>query len=187
MIAIASLRALRLFEVLAVLVGLLAVGSFNNRVEDFDRFPSNAQPRGSAPAAVLLPVQFRDPTGLGLGKVLVASRDLDDPRFAETVILLVRYDAQGAVGLVLNRRTKFQISQVLNDLKGAKGCSDPVYLGGPLEPRLTFGLFQSTAKIEGAENVFGGVYLITAKTIFEQTLSTRPNAGFFRAYLGYAG
>ena len=62
----------------------------------------------------------------------MASRDLADPNFAETVVLLVHYDAQGGVGLILNRPTDVPLSRGLEDLKPAKERSDTVYLGGPV-------------------------------------------------------
>lgn len=133
-----------------------------------------------------LPVQFKDPKTLGVGKVLVASRGLPDPNFAGTVILLVHYDETGVVGLVLNRRTDVPLSRVL-ELDAAKDRSDPVYLGGPVGPSGAFALFQSPAKLEKAENIFGGVYLIAEKSLFEQTIAARPDPGVFRVYLGYAG
>ena len=136
---------------------------------------------------VFLPVQSKNAKDLGTGKLLVASRGLVDPNFAETVVLLVHSDAQGVVGLVLNRRTDVPLSRVLERLKAAKDRSDPVYLGGPVETPAVFALFQSPGKIEGAEHIFGGVYLISAKTLFEQTISARPDPGVFHVYLGYAG
>jgi putative transcriptional regulator len=136
---------------------------------------------------VFLPVQSKNAKSLGAGKLLVASRELADPNFAETVILLVRYDAQGVVGLVVNRRTDVPLSRVLEGLKAAKERSDPLYLGGPIETPGVVALFQSPTKIEGAEHIFGGVYLISAKTLFEQTISSRPDPGVFHVYLGYAG
>ena len=132
-------------------------------------------------------VQTKSVEGLRAGKLLVASRDLGDPNFQKTVILLVQYDPQGVIGLILNRRTKVPLSRVLEDLKAAKDRSDPVYLGGPVQTPLVFGLLKSQAKIEGAERVFGTVYLISDKTIFEKTISTRPDAGNFHVYMGYAG
>jgi len=136
---------------------------------------------------VFLPVQFKNARNLGAGKLLVASRELADPNFAETVILLIRYDPQGVVGLVVNRRTDVPLSRVLEGLKAAKERTDPVYLGGPIETPGVVALFQSSTKIEGAEHIFSGVYLISAKTLFEQTLSTRPDPGVFHVYVGYAG
>ena len=137
--------------------------------------------------AVFLPIQSKKAEDLGAGKLLVASRELADPNFAETVVLLVHYDAEGVVGLILNRRTHIPLSRVLEGLKAAKGRSDPVYLGGPVESPAVFALLQPPAKLEGAEHIFGGVYLISTKPLFEQAISARPDPGVFHVYLGYAG
>jgi putative AlgH/UPF0301 family transcriptional regulator len=150
-----------------------------------------ADGRGSVYRAESLRIQFKNlqlknPQDLGVGKVLVAARNLGDPNFAGTVILLVHYDGKGAVGVILNRRTDVPLSRVLN-LNAAKDRSDPIYLGGPVEPTVVSGLFASPAKVEKAENVFGGVYLISDKALFEKTISGRPDPGVFHVYLGYAG
>ncbi|HLI64290.1 MAG TPA: YqgE/AlgH family protein [Terriglobales bacterium] len=138
-------------------------------------------------SSVFLPVQSQNPDNLAAGKLLVASRDLGDPNFAETVILLVHYDADGAVGLVLNRRTNVPLSRVLEQLAAAKGRSDPVYLGGPVDTPAVFALLRSKAKPEGAEQVLSGVYWISTKATFEKAISGRPDPGSFHVYLGYAG
>ena len=113
--------------------------------------------KGELLPAKFLSIQFKNPKDLGIGKLLVASRGLGDPHFARTVILLVRYDENGVVGLFLNRRTDVPLSRVL-DLKAAKNRSDPVYIGGPMEPSAAFALFQSSANIEKAENIFSGLF-----------------------------
>ena len=207
-----SLRKLCLVTILTMIVGFTVIGKLNRRIREFDLPKSKTRPHGPALAAdeplwyrgqppnqlgrssnskmvppVFLPIQLKSAKGLGAGKLLVASRGLADPNFAETVILLVRYDAQGVVGLVLNRRTDVPLSRVLEDLKSAKDRSDPVYLGGPLGIPVVFALFQSPTKLEGTEHIFGRVYLISAKTLFEQTISTAPNPSVFHVYLGYAG
>jgi putative AlgH/UPF0301 family transcriptional regulator len=48
-------------------------------------------------------------------------------------------------------------------------------------------LLHSPAKVEGAEHIFSGVYLISTKTLLEQTLAARPDPKVFHVYLGYAG
>jgi putative AlgH/UPF0301 family transcriptional regulator len=48
-------------------------------------------------------------------------------------------------------------------------------------------LLESPTKVEGADHIFGGVYLINTKTLFEQTLAARPDPRVFHVYLGYAG
>lgn len=136
--------------------------------------------------ALFVPIQFKDPRNLGVGKLLVASRSLRDPNFAETVVLLVHYDAKGVLGLVLNRRTGTPLSRVL-DLKAAKDRSDPIYLGGPVGLSNAFALYQSSVKMKKAEDIFGEVYLISDKSLFERVLSSGPTPKVFHVYLGYAG
>jgi putative transcriptional regulator len=138
-------------------------------------------------SSVVLPVQSKNVKHLGAGKLLVASRNLADPNFARTVVLLVDYDAEGVMGLILNRRTDLPLSRVLHGLKAAKDRSDRVYLGGPVQTPAVFALLQSATKLEGAKHIFGGVYLISSKTLLEQTMSARPDPGVFHVYLGYAG
>lgn len=176
-----SLRGFLIFVMLSTIVASMAIPGLNASHQ-----ASSSRAKTGRLPAVFLPVQSKNVKGLGVGKVLVASRGLADPHFAHTVVLLVRYDAEGVVGLILNRRTDVPLSRAL-DLKGAKGRSDPVYLGGPVETPAVFALLQSPAKVEGAEHIFGGVYLITSKTLFEKTFSARPEPGVFHVYLGYAG
>ncbi len=137
--------------------------------------------------AVFLPVQFNNAKDLDAGKLLVASRRLADPHFAKTVVLLTHYDAKGVVGLILNRRTDVPLSRALEGLEVAKHLSDPVYLGGPVGTPEIFALLRSRAKVEGAQHIVGAVYQISTKTLFEQTISARPDPSGFHVYLGYAG
>jgi putative transcriptional regulator len=178
-----SLRALGFVAMLATIVASAAVGSLNHHIRKSD----SASTKSEVPAALFLPVQSNDAKDLGAGKLLVASRDLADPNFAKTVILLVQFDDQGAVGLILNRRTDIPLSRVLEGVATAKDRSDPAYLGGPVEIPAVFALFRSPAKVEGAEHVFGGVYMISTKALFEHTLAARPDPQVFHVYLGYAG
>lgn len=181
-----SLGNLCFFTVLAAIVVFPAVRKLEVEIKQSDTGTPNTR-NLEMPAAVFLPVQSRNPRELGPGKLLVASRELADPHFAETVILLVHYDTEGVIGLILNRRTALPISQALAQLKTAKDLSDPVYLGGPVETPTVFALLRSTDKLEGAEHVFGGVYWISTKSALEKTISSRPAPGVFHVYLGYAG
>jgi putative transcriptional regulator len=208
-----SLRKLYFFAALATVVTLTTVGTLDVQtkkipisqshypVAAFDESishmgqPANKvfgssgilQAKQKIATTVFLPVQSRNRKDLGVGKLLVASRELGDPNFVETVVLLIRYDAQGVVGLVVNRRTRIPLSRALEGLSAAKDRSDTVYLGGPVNTAAVFALLRSLAKVEGAENIVGDVYLISAKTLFEHTISTQPDPAIFHVYCGYAG
>jgi len=171
-----------LFTVLAAMIAFPAV-----RKSEVEIKQSGTPTSNSAKTPATFQVQSRNPKDLSTGKLLVASRELADPNFAKTVILLVHYDTEGAVGLMINRRTDLPISRVLAELKTAKDLSDPVYLGGPVETPTVFALLRSKGKLDGAEHVFGGVYWISSKIALEKTISSRPDAGVFHVYLGYAG
>jgi putative transcriptional regulator len=193
-----SLRKVSFHALLASILSLAATVTFNRHVKEFSVQATNAwvdapssaanfAPKNQALPADFLSVQSKSAKGLGVGKVLAASRNLGDPNFAKTVILLARYDEHGVLGLILNRRTDVPLSRVLESLKAAKDRTDKVYVGGPMEMPAVFALFQSPAKLEGAEHVFDSVYLIAAKSLFEQTISAQPKPEVFHVYLGYAG
>ena len=142
--------------------------------------------RGSLPAIVRR-VQSKNPDDLAAGKLLVASRDIADPLFAKTVVLLVQYDSESVVGLMVNKRTHVPLSRVFKDLKAAKDRSDLAYAGGPVDLATVFALLRSTSKPDAAQQIFAGVYLISTRSQLEAKLSTPPDPGVFHVYLGYAG
>jgi putative transcriptional regulator len=131
--------------------------------------------------------QTKSTNDLGAAKLLVASRDLLDPNFVKTVILLVHDDGDKVLGLILNRRTDVQLSAALPALKAAKGRADRMYSGGPVDATTVFAMIESPAKVEGAPRVFDDVYLILTRALLEQNISARRDPGVFHIYLGYAG
>ncbi len=76
------------------------------------------------------------------GQLLIATDELKDPRFVRTVIFMIRHDANGAMGLVLNRPLgdaplATLLDQAGMDPKGAAG-SVRLHVGGPVEPTRVF-------------------------------------------------
>lgn len=125
---------------------------------------------------------------LAAGKLLVARRSLQDPNFTQTVILLVEHsDEEGAVGLILNRQTKIPLSRLSKELEGAKGRSEPLYLGGPVQTEGVMALVRSRSKLEEAKHVLADIYMISSKTSLEKTISSNTASSSLRLYLGYAG
>jgi putative transcriptional regulator len=127
------------------------------------------------------------PADLAAGKLLVASPDLPDPNFAKTVVLLVQYDEDGVVGLILNRRSKVPISRVLDELAGAKNRADPVYAGGPVGRTDVLALVRSRRPPGDAQRVIGDVFLVSTKQGLEKTFASATDADTVHVYLGYSG
>jgi len=127
-------------------------------------------------------------TELGSGTFLVASRDLGDPNFAQTVILLVRYDEdEGAMGVVINRRTDMPLSRVFENIKDAQNRTDCAYTGGPVEPGDVLALLRTSDAPENAIHVFSSVYLLSSKDPLVKAVERKVDASVFHVYLGYAG
>ena len=126
---------------------------------------------------------------LSAGEFLVASRQLNDPVFGKTVILLVSYDSSGAMGLIVNRPSSFPLSKLFPRIRGLKENDGLLYVGGPVQMEKLFLLIEPAAAKKTppgrAVKIFGGVYLSTDVETFK-TLAG-GGKGRFRMYAGYAG
>ena len=49
------------------------------------------------------------------GSLLIASKSMPDPRFSKSVILLINFSSDGAMGIVLNKPHKINLKDVLKD------------------------------------------------------------------------
>jgi len=140
------------------------------------------------PAASVLPGP--DPFTASLparGNFLVASRRLVDPRFQETVVLLISYGADGATGVIINRPTEVRLVDLLPSVQGLKDRADVVYYGGPVEGHRMLMLIRSREKPEESGRVFEDVYFSSNKNTLESVLNARKTAKQLRLYAGYAG
>lgn len=121
----------------------------------------------------------------GRGKLLVASRQLQGPAFAETVILLIHYEETGAMGLIVNRPTALTPSTALQGSPALAEYRGPLYLGGPVEQRRVLALVRSEQPPATAATVFAGVHV--APLSAELLAGAATDASRLRMYMGYAG
>lgn len=121
------------------------------------------------------------------GQLLIAKRDLTDPNFAETVILLTKYGEDGAMGLVLTRPAGLSLARVFPEIEKAKQRRDVILRGGPVQRNAIFGLVRSKQKFSDAERIFADVHLATSRKALEQAFAEDLEAPAFRVYAGYAG
>ena len=162
-------------------------------------FVPRVSPRGrfalavsSVAALVILgvaPPEHSDTTSLA-GQLLIASPTIGDPRFAHTVILMVRHDKEGALGIVINRPVGERSIAALLEATGHDNAEVTgilrVFAGGPVQPEL--GFVVHSAEYHRAETV--GVDGRVAMTASRQVLldighNEGPEKSLFA--LGYAG
>lgn len=154
------------------------------------RTTRSLRPAGLATAILLLVlVSFRAwPEDLGVphrGSLLVASRELLDPNFHQSVVLVLENGEDGAVGLVVNRRSPVPLSTLIPYIPELRERADKVYVGGPVEPlRMTF-LFRSPRGAEEALEVFDHVWASSSFGLLETTVKRGEVP--VRVFAGYAG
>lgn len=77
------------------------------------------------------------PAGYLTGQLLIAMPQMDDPRFARSVVYLCAHSPEGAMGLILNRRfDALTFPELLGQLEiePTARCEDVrVHFGGPVE------------------------------------------------------
>ena len=143
-------------------------------------------------AAMLLSAAAADPddTGSLAGQLLVATPTMGDPRFVHAVILMVRHDTDGALGIVINRPVG---ERSIAALLEAAGDSEPdiegevqVFAGGPVQPEL--GFVVHSAEYHRAETlaIDGHVAMTASREILRDIGHHRgPDKSLFA--LGYTG
>lgn len=114
--------------------------------------------------------------------LLVASPQLRDEWFAQTVVLLIAHNENGAFGVVLNRPTLETVGQIWNQLGGSPCDSqEPAHVGGPVDgPIMALHTEESFADIRVVPNVFLAVQRDNLDWVVHQTQAP------FRLFLGTA-
>ncbi|HSW49355.1 MAG TPA: YqgE/AlgH family protein, partial [Bryobacteraceae bacterium] len=114
------------------------------------------------------PVKAED---LSAGRLLVASRTVSDPAFAGSVVLLLRHDSRGTMGLILNRQSEIPLSKLFPGMPKSANASDPVFVGGPVGRTGVIGLVRSSGAPPGTSRVFGDVHMIRDREPLERTIA----------------
>lgn len=124
---------------------------------------------------------------LAKGKFLVASRDLTDPNFARTVVLLLDYGPDGAVGLIINRRTEVRLGDALPEIEELQRHPGVVYAGGPVAPAGVMVLVRSPRPPEQSKPVLDEIHVSQSDALLRRLASEGKGERSFRIYAGYAG
>ena len=136
-----------------------------------------------AAACLLLTGTLACTQDLSVGKILVASRQSHDPDFAQSVVLLVRHDRQGTIGLFLNRPLNIPLTEVYPEFKRGQL---KLYAGGPLTVGIR-ALYRSRAKPPGASPILDDVSMISTKTLLGKIVDAGTPSSVFRVYAGFTG
>lgn len=124
------------------------------------------------------------------GQFLVAARQLNDPNFFKTVVLMIEHGSDGAMGLVVNRPSTISVSNALCHHFDIADDGEMVYVGGPVDPAALF-VLHNAEELECCEKaVVPGVFAGSSSEVFEEVVQgiqdQRPGLEF-RVFCGCAG
>lgn len=116
------------------------------------------------------------------GRLLIASPQLRDPNFYRAVVLLIQHDADGTLGLVLNRPMDTSVPAAWKKLSGTPcKLNGVLYSGGPCQ-----GVLMAVHDDLEASDVavMDGVHFSSSREAIEHIVAHTRKA---RLFVGYAG
>ena len=142
--------------------------------------------------AMLVGAAAPDPSDPGslAGQLLIAAPTMSDPRFAHTVILMVRHDQTGAFGIVINRpvgeRSIAVLLEAAGDIHPDVEGSVRVFAGGPVQTELGFVVHSADYHRGETVDVDGRVAMTASREILRDIGHSQGPAKSLFAF-GYAG
>ena len=123
-------------------------------------------------------------------QMLIAMPSMMDPNFVKSVTLMCQHTEEGAIGITINRLSKFSLGEILEQLDIP--CEDPamreslVLEGGPVNADRGFVLHTPMAGFESSMEINSEIMVTTSRDVLTAIAQGHGPAQFVVA-LGYAG
>ena len=103
-------------------------------------------------------------TDLTTPSFLVATRELGDPLFVHSVILMVpSTEPPLLAGLIINTPAKLRVRDMFPQVSGLQRPDETTYMGGPVEPEEVSAIFRASSPQSSATRVFDDVYVAVGR------------------------
>lgn len=124
------------------------------------------------------------------GSLLIASTGLTGPTFARTVIYVIEHDAQGTLGVVLNRMSDAAVFNVLPAWAELAAQPRAVFVGGPVSTSSALCLGVAKTGVNVAEQpklhqVLGPVAMVDLDADPEELANILTGVRIFAGYAGW--
>lgn len=121
--------------------------------------------------------------------LLVASERIDDPRFRQSVVLVIRHGGprSGAIGVIINRPLRMSLRQLFPGIPEPTQSSS-LHYGGPVSPENIVYLFRTTQTVPPEVlQVHPKVYLAQSPRLLGRLLHRDLPSERLQVFAGYAG
>jgi len=124
------------------------------------------------------------------GQLIVSKPQMNDARFENSVIFMLRHNKKGAMGLVINRPMGVLPLDEFLEKSGVEAVSAmqemTLFYGGPVEPEEGFVLHSHEYKIEATRQINEEFFITREREILEDiSIGEGPNKHII--IMGYAG
>jgi len=119
--------------------------------------------------------------------LLVAKPGMMDPNFSETVVLAVRPDDGGPIGVILNHPSTVELRSLYPDLPELANRRDLLFLGGPVQPDALLFAFRSDREPEKGMFIADDIYISGFSEVLAEILQHPENANQQRFFSGFSG
>lgn len=129
------------------------------------------------------------PSAKPQSELLVASRDLPDPFFQKSVVLMLPFkEDQLLVGLIINKPLKIKVRDLFPDSTELQKLETMAYFGGPVDAELGMrsAIFRSKTPPSKATLVFGDVYVSFDPDAIVALAKNSQQASTLRIFVGRA-
>lgn len=124
------------------------------------------------------------------GRLLVATPKVRDPNFERAVVLILDHDADGTLGVVVNRPTELSVTSVLEGWTDFVSTPDVLFQGGPVATNSALALAEIPAGTADEETPVGWRKLYGRLGLVDLDAPPQLLAGGLggmRIFAGYAG
>ena len=123
-------------------------------------------------------------------QLLIALPTLADPNFSRSVTLICQHDADGAMGVTINRPSEYTLGEVFRQM-GIESdddalCARPVLAGGPVHPERGFVLHDGQREWDSTLAITDGLFVTTSRDVLE-AIANGDGPALATVALGCAG
>ena len=120
-------------------------------------------------------------------QILIALPEMQDERFKQSIILICEHNKNGAMGLVLNKKSKVNTQQVFEDLTLESPSQNHIVLnGGPLNKNCGFVIHNNNQMYKSSITIQDKLTLTTSKDLLKH-ISDNTFESEWQFILGYSG
>jgi putative transcriptional regulator len=127
--------------------------------------------------------------GTPQSELLVASRNLPDPFFQKSVVLMLPFkEGPLLVGLIINKPSKIKVRDLFPDSPELQKLETMAYFGGPVDAEVAVrsAIFRSKTPPSKATLVFGDVYVSFDPDVIVALAQNPQQAATLRIFVGRA-